>query len=213
MRRISPLLLTLSLLAAAPGAARAEGFDDGWVAPPPDRTQDQEQSFNGSFWGFGARIGSTSVADSSYEGWSLDVGPRIAFPMYLGDLRLAYRHDDLGALSVNSGGVSLAVHPLYLVLLGNGWLWYSIASLYVDAGVDLQFASVADHLDPALAFHWGVGIDIPVWTPDAFGQALWINLLYRNLRGSLELPDAASRSLSQHTAFIGLEWRVNTLPF
>jgi hypothetical protein len=38
-------------------------------------------------------------------------------------------------------------------------------------------------------------------------------LFYRNLRGSLELPDAASRSLSQHTAFIGLEWRVNTLPF
>jgi hypothetical protein len=61
-------------------------------------------------------------------------------------------------------------------------------------------------------WHWGAGIDIPVWTPDAFGQALWINVLYRNQRGSLDLP-GASRDLSQRTLFLGLEWRVNTLPF
>src|SRR5690606_16742560 len=112
-------------------------FDDGWISP--STSEEQEQSFNGSFWGFGARIGSTSVADSTIEGVSVDVGPRLSFPMYLGDLRLAYRHDALSdGLTVHSVGPTLAVHPLYLVLLGNGWLWYTIASLYGELGVDLQ---------------------------------------------------------------------------
>jgi hypothetical protein len=206
------LISALILLAiAAPASAAAQGFEDGWLSPPPD--EDQSQSFNGSFWGFGARVGPTSVADSDDGGLSFDVGPRISFPMYLGDLRLGYRQDALdGDLTVHSLNTSLAVHPLYLVLLGNGWLWYSIASLYVDIGVGAQLATVADSTDPGFVWHWGAGIDIPVWTPDAFGQALWINVLYRNQRGSLDLP-GASRDLSQRTLFLGLEWRVNTLPF
>lgn len=209
-RHLATIAALATVLLATPAASQQRAFDDGWTSPP----RQEPQSFNGSFFGFGARLGSTSVADSDWSGYSIDVGPRMAFAAYVGDLRLGYRYDHLGEdLSVHSISPSLAIHPLYLVLLGNGWLWYTIASLYIDAGVSLQFASTPDHLDPALAFHWGAGIDIPVWSPDILGHGLWINLLYRNLRGSLELPDTPSRSLSQHTLFLGLEWRTNTLPF
>lgn len=225
-------LLSLSagllFLAMSASPSYAQSFDDGWE---PEGLSAYGDSFNGTFSALEARYGFTQVGGNDYGGYSLDVGARMSFPMYVGDLRLSYRYDDLshpsgakdlGALSSHSVITSFALHPLYLVLLGNDWLSYTIASLYADVGLGMHLswrepsgsgaAAGGDTFDPGFAWHWGAGLDVPLWDADA-GQAPWLNLSYRNQRADFDLNDQQEISLSTHTFFVGLSWRFNRLLF
>ncbi len=215
-------LSLLSLSASAEGA-----FDDGWVAPAD--TLAYGDAFNGTFTDLSARYGFTTIAQNDYSGYAIDLGARMSFPMLLGDVRLAYRYDaltsdagarapqapELSPLQSHHAGASLALHPLYLVLLGADWLSYTIASLYLDLGLGVQYATrdADDHLkrsDLGFTYHFGVGIDSPLWNPDV-GYALWLNVLYRNQRADFDLDDSREIGLSAHTLFVGLSWRWNSL--
>lgn len=198
-------------------------FDDGWM---PEDTRAHAPTFNGSFTSIGARLGNTWLVDNPYEGWSLEVGPRMSFPFLVGDTRLRYRYDSLtdtqgplGDMSVHSVGLEVALHPFYLFLLGSDWISYVLGSCYLDVGMGAQLAVRSRPTgdtragdDAGFYWHWGAGTDIPLWDPDQ-GQALWVNLLYRNHRSDFDLGPEAEVGLSMHSVFIGLEWRVNTLLF
>lgn len=224
------LALTAAILSAlaitqSPKTAAAQGFDDSWQ---PEHLEAYGDSFNGTFTAIEARYGLTQVGGNDYSGYSLDAGLRMAFPMYVGDMRLGYRFDDLshdgkapdpGQISTHSLIASLALHPLYLVLLGNDWLSYTIASLYVDLGLgaqlswrDMKSPVSGDGFDAGFAWHLGAGIDIPLWDAD-LGQAPWLNLLYRYQRADFDLDDERALDLHTHTLFVGLSWRFNRLLF
>ena len=233
LSRHLPHLLGLVALAAtlhSPASARAEGFDDGWE-PVVERGGEREEpegysdSFNGSFVALGVRLGQTQAGTSGFDGDTLDVGGRFSFPMYVGDVRVAYRYDNLtntgagarGDLNNHSLSASLALHPFYLFLLGSDWLSYTFASLYADVGLGVQRSTLrqpgrAAEADLGLVWHWGVGIDVPLWDPDV-GFAPWLNIMYRNHRATHDRDGVPDIGMPLHTVFLGLSWRVNTLVF
>lgn len=212
----------LCLLGASQAHAQSP-FDDDWM---PAHARAHAPSYNGSFTSIGARLGNTWVGQSPYEGWSADVGPRMSFPFLVGDTRLHYRYDalkdtseQLGDMSVHSVGVDVALHPFYLFILGSDWISYVLGACYLDVGLGAQWATrdrpatdARADSDFGFVWHWGAGTDIPLWDPDD-GQALWVNVLYRNQRSDFDLSADAELELSMHSVFIGLEWRVNTLLF
>ena len=227
-----PLPTTAALLAMAATSfalvpqARAQQQPP---APAQEREDDYSQYYTGAFYELGARALASTAGDSDFGGLGFDVGLRGSFPMYLGDLRLAYRFDALdaeaptqhpGQIDQHSVGLTLNVHPLFLFLLGSDWLSYTIASFYLEVGLGAQWASfapaasaAADTLDDA-GFWWslGLGIDIPLWDPDV-GYAPWLSVLYRNHRGDFDVSEQEEIDLSLHALIVGLGWRINGLPF
>lgn len=205
--------------------AHAESpFSDGWM---PENAQAYSPYYNGMFTSFGARMGLHQVGGNDYEGWGVEIGPRMSFPMLVGDMRVRYRYDaltngnatkDMGDINVHSIGFGASVHPLYLLLLGSDWISYVAASLSLDIGLGAQYATRARNndslarVDFGFFWHWGAGLDIPLWDPDV-GNALWLNVVYRNHRSDFDLGDDRELSLSMHTIFLGLEWRFNRLLF
>ena len=216
------LLIALALLGLpASAAADPEGFDDGWQPDPP--LDPYSDAYNGSFTDVSARFGPSRVARNDLSGYSFDAGLRTSFPMYVGDFRAAYRVDQLAAadpadqIAIHSFGVSLAVHPFYLFMLGSDWISYIVGSLYIDAGAGAQMGRRLPgpdlrERDLGLFWHFGAGVDVPLWDPDT-GQALWLNVLYRNHRADFDTDAGESIALTPHTLFVGLSWRINRLPF
>lgn len=233
--------LLTGLLITAPTPARADTphqpddaekpfsdgpFDDGWQpAAEAEAREAYPDSFNGSFVDLGVRLGQTQAGTSGFDGDTLDLGGRFSFPMYVGDVRLAYRYDNLtntgagarGDLNAHSMSASLALHPFYLFLLGSDWLSYTFASIYLDAGLGMQRSTLrqtgrAAETDLGFVWHWGVGIDVPLWDPDV-GFAPWLNVLYRNHRATHDRDGVPDIGMPLHTVFLGLSWRINTLVF
>ena len=209
---------TLSLLAAS-SPALADGFDDGWE--PDDHVVDYSDGFVGQFTGVDARLLLSNAEGTGLEGWGVDAGVRFAFPIYLGDFRLSYRHDALGAPGVPGGsltshsvGGNLAFHPLYLFLLGSDWLAYVAGSFYLDAGFGGQYVTreLGDESEssPAFFWNWGAGVDVPLLDPDV-GWAPWLNVSYRNHRGLAPGPGDALEWTSTHSLMLGIGFRVNRL--
>lgn len=223
---IASLLLALSFVATSATTASAKGFDDDWEPPEDHRAYSKE--FNGTFTDLSARYGFSRARRAQYTGRSLDAGLRISFPAYVGDLRLNYRNDlftpDDAALNnpvtMHSMGVSLGLHPAYLLVLGSDWLSYIASGFYFDLGFGGQFGTIAigDTRDRDLGLygHVGAGIDIPLWDPDV-GFALWLNVLYRYHHGDYDLDiagtEGTSIALQNHTAFLGISARINRLFF
>ncbi len=212
------LALSASLLLPAFAAAE-DGFSDGWK-PEPD-VVDYSDSFVGQFTGLDARLLLSNTEGEGLEGWGVDAGARFSFPIYLGDIRLAYRYDALGApdaaggaLTTHSFGGTFALHPGYLLLLGSDWLSYVAASIYLDAGLGGQFSELRlgdeTQSSPGFFWSWGGGVDIPLWDPDA-GWAPWVNVSYRNHRGLGPDGLGDARWESTHSLMLGLGFRVNRL--
>ena len=214
----APLALLLLLsVAPLPGAAQQP--------PATEEPRAYSRYYTGAFYEVGARALRSAAGDSQFGGWGWDAGLRASFPMYLGDLRLAYRFDALqaerdgvAAIDQHSVGLTLAIHPLFLFLLGSDWPSYVVASTYLEVGAGGQWASLVRALGQAPVddegFWWslGVGVDLPLWDPDV-GYAPWLTVLYRNHRGDFDVSDEEAVSLSLHALIVGLAWRINGLPF
>jgi hypothetical protein len=218
---LAPLTAIATLLAWASPSYAQQGFSDGWE--PQADVVDYSDSFTGQFTGVEARFLLSNGEGEGLEGWGVDVGPRVAFPMGLGDFRLAYRYDALGAPEAPGGastthsvGGSFAVHPLYLLLLGSDWISYVAGSLYLDVGLGGQYSALTvgdeTRATPGFFWSWGGGIDVPLWDPDV-GWAPWVNVSYRNHRGLG--PDGAGEARwdSTHSLMLGLGLRFNRLPW
>lgn len=219
--RISAFTLLLLLSAATTYAQNDSGADED---PQPSRYSD---FFTGAFHEYSIRGALTGGPKTPYDGWSLDFGIRHSFPMLLGDTRLSYRFDSLTSdrdslpdtLEQHVFGVHVALHPLYLVLLGSDWLGYTISSLYFEIGGGLRYDILDaresrgeyEH-DLGLFGSIGGGFDIPLSDPDK-GQAPWLNAVYRYEYGRFERPTGESIRLRRHGVFLGLGWRINGLLF
>lgn len=213
----SLFFLALVLPTIASAKKPETGFSDDWQ--PREPINSQSTSFTGSFTDVSARFGIANVPDAAARNTSVDAGLRAAFPMYLLDTRLAWRFDSFAieeGLRQHSLGVSSGLHPLYLLMLKNDWLGYAIASFYIDLGAGIKLSTLETEAgtsrDPGLYWHWGLGVDVPLTSPDA-GKSLWLNFLYRNMREDFDRSDNASIDLNRHMAIVGLSWRMNWLPF
>lgn len=207
-----------------------------WVTLPltafagePAETENSAYSdqFTGAFQEYSVRGAWSDGPATDYDGWSIDAGFRHSFPMLLGDARLSYRFDSLqpesqdlpGELERHAVGAHLALHPLYLALLGSDWLGYTIASLYFEIGVGGQYGILDAReirgeyeRDFGLFATLGAGIDIPLWDPDV-GQAPWLNAVYRFQYSDFDRPDSDALVLRRHQFFVGIGWRINGLLF
>lgn len=208
-------LATLALLTLLPTLAAAESFDDGWQ---PEGMRAYSKQYQGMFTELGARYGLASA--DAFQGDSFAAHARFAFPMSVGDFKLAYSLDRLDATSPgmttsvqrHALNLALAVHPLYIFMLGSDWLSYAIGGIYIDVGAGPQLSRVPSESDLGFHWHYGAGIDIPLFNPDRLGHAPWLNISYRRLRADIDLPQS-SIDLHTHILALGLAWRFNRLPF
>lgn len=218
-------LTAASLLIGAPADAADPGEPEPKAEAEQAETSDYSPYFTGAFVEYALRGGASLATKAPYDGWHLDVGVRHSFPMLIGDLRLAYRFDRLtptdestpGAIDQHGLGAYLAIHPGYLLLLGNDWLSYTLASVFVELGAGAR-ASVLERADdgsyetgfgPFTSL--GAGVDMPLWDPDG-GHAPWLNLVYRwhiaDFDGARETYD-----IDMHVLQVGVGWRINGLLF
>lgn len=214
IRRLS-IFVALSLLIALPSSSFAAD-DDG------DEQRGYSKFYNGAFTEYSVRGGPNFSGANTFDGWHFDAGLRQSIPMHIVDMRLSYQFDSLSATGDNAAGIDAhglslhaKLHPAYLALLGSDWFSYVVASLYFDAGIGGQFASLdpsgGGDIETDLGFVWSVGggLDLPLWDPDA-GESMWINLMYSYQRSDFDRPDAEI-DLPLHMVFVGLGWRVNGL--
>jgi hypothetical protein len=208
------------------GAALTLGSASAWA---DQRSQEAESGYSpyytGAFVEYAMRAGPNFATSAAYEGWHLDLGVRHSFPMLIGDFRLAYRFDRLtetdgstpGPIDSHNLGGHLALHPAYLLLLGNDWLSYTLASLYLELGAGAKFDVLDSRATGDFESHFGPwvslggGLDIPLWDVDK-GYAPWLNIVYRwhvaDFDGDVETYD-----LNMHLVQVGLGWRINGLLF
>ena len=216
------LFLTALLVAALSPTARAQDlgsstqesstrFDDGWK---PEKLRAYSPFFQGMFTEVGARYGRLSLPQTaSFEADTFGAHLRFAFPMSVGDLRLAYNLQRITPTQrAHLLGLHLAIHPLYLLMLGSDWISYVLGAIYVDAGLGPQYTRLLDSPDSSstsLMLSLGAGVDIPLFST-RHGQAPWLNLSYQ--RQSARYPLDNDRACS-HQLHVGLAWRWNRLPF
>ncbi|MCB9788760.1 MAG: hypothetical protein H6744_18945, partial [Deltaproteobacteria bacterium] len=75
------------------------------------------------------------------------------------------------------------LHPLFLGTIYNNRLWYWLAGIYGSFGVDLDLTRLAvsgpgSLRDRGLAWHLGVGMDVPVTDPNR-GAGFWLGVAFR----------------------------------
>lgn len=168
-----------------------------------NNSPDYSPYYNGSFVEFSVR--GAYIADED-PAKGIDVGLRHSFPMLLLDSRLSWRGDWMAQGMRHTVHYGFGLHPLYIVLLGNSWLAYTISSIYLELGAGLEIHDY-DPTDLGMALTVGGGLDIPLWDADA-GHAPWLNLLYRYHASSFSNVGDDS-----HLIFVGLAWRRNGLLF
>lgn len=181
-------------------------------AQPPPLTQQDPDPFNGSFREWSARGGIAGPSEGSL-GWVVDVGFRHAFPMYLGDSRVAYQFSrwsvDDQPVDVHGLHLTMGVHPFYLALLSEGPISHALASFHIEFGVGPRYARGDGDDTFGLAGGLGIGFDLPLTDPNV-GQALWFNTVYRRNWSTATLDiEGESRPLHDHLLFVGLAWRIN----
>lgn len=218
--------------------AGAPDADDIFTVQAPDRNY--SQGYTGAFVEYSIRTGLSIPTEAPYSGWNFDVGMRHSFPALLGDFRVAYRFDRLhgdagellnpqdpaeilrqpGMIDQHSLGGYLAIHPAYLLLLGNSKLAYSLASVHLELGFGAQYALLEptsaqrdlgedyrSHVGPFVSL--GGGFSVPLTNPDV-GYAPWLHFVYRwhvaDFNGEIDTFD-----INMHVVQIGLGWRINGL--
>jgi hypothetical protein len=156
---------------------------------------------------------------SDEPGWLVGARLRANHVMSLLDASLEYRvafHNttaDAVPVSITHHGVSLGfgLHPLFLLNLGNDWLSYALASMYLQGGLSLDFLSVAlqDHpaaSEAALGYFVGGGLDLPLSPTDA-PVSVWMGLSYRHHRVEVAAAPFNTRMMTSHGLLLSLSLR------
>jgi len=194
------------------------------VGPPGPSSLEKPILFNGAAIGFAAQAGPSVLNDdtaSGRTGFTAGFAGRLTGPLFLADVELAYQVSHVGTLSrtgvpfeLTRQGftATIGLHPLFLMVLMNRRIHYILASMHVDVGASLQVTSIAAGGDRSSrgdpAWHWGFGIDFPLTDPNV-GRALWLGLLYRQIRLHTELRSDLSTDLGDHQFLVTLGYRWN----
>lgn len=167
----------------------------------------------------GGALWLTTRGLGSEPGWLVGARLRANHVMSLGDFALEYRvagHDttaDGVALDLTHHSVSLGVglHPLFLLNLGNDWLSYTLASVYVQGGLALDILEVRLGAQPSASevgfgYFVGGGLDMPLTQTDA-AASLWLGLGYRHHRVEVAAAPFDTRMMTAHGVLLSLSLR------
>lgn len=176
--------------------------DDAPPAPtPPPR-------YSGAFIGVEAGSGLAFSTDGREEaGFSARLALRASTVLQLADVNLGFDHERFEGPVAYRLSLATQLHPMFLFMLGNDRLWMSLASIYLRLGLGASFLRGRGVDDWGGSWDWGVGLDVPLFDPDA-GQSLWLGAEYR--RTSLLDPPPGHAEPGQTTS-LRLGWRVNAL--
>ncbi|MFT5432524.1 MAG: hypothetical protein ACI9OJ_003223 [Myxococcota bacterium] len=214
-RRIASAAVYL-VLAAAMGMPRGAHADES----------DEGTRYNGGFLAVGL-LGGAHFPDagrSTDVGWLTGAYARFSTVLQIIDVQGEY-HAAGGSLESSHGPVdyirhslstSVNLHPFFLQMLNNNWLWFALTSFYLQAGGSVEFADLAnvrEDPDAAFSMHVGLGFDVPLSQPESSG-AFWLGVNWRwktvfsewQVGGGELDPDA-------HLLAIVLSYRYHNLSF
>jgi len=179
--------------------------------------------FTGATVGISAHGGPTFLTDERLggrAGFAAGFGGRFTSPLFLADLEVSY-----GAARVGTGAavipfdvtrhgfsVTAGLHPFFIAILGNRRWHYIVSAFHVDLGASLEVTSVSvggdrrTRGDPA--WHWGLGIDIPLTDPNG-GRAVWLGVAFRQVRLKTDIAQSLATELGGDSIFLSLGYRWN----
>lgn len=207
-------VICLSL--AAPNASAGEANAGRW--------------YMGAGFGLGLVSGPAVLSDTSYEGrtgFVVGAYGRWMSPLSVIDVQLGYNFAQHG-LTVEGSDVqirrhslstSFNLHPLFLRILHNNWLWYSLAGWYLQSGLGVEFTGTKsdglglDDNDTAFELHIGSGIDIPLQDPNKGGGAFFIGFNWRWKFIFMEPGFAEHDDLDVHYLLFTVSYRINNISF
>lgn len=168
-------------------------------------------NYTGAFLAAGATVGSVRAAPPDEPpAWGPAVGAWLGWsaPLQVLDAQVSWVHSEA------SGGqdtllAAAALHPLFIAHLESSPLYYALGSIYLLAGVDVDFVHEAGIADPGIQL--GGGFDLPLDDVDD-GGAFWLGVEYR--RNTIDHPRAHySVEEVQHLALLRLSYRNNGYVF
>jgi hypothetical protein len=162
------------------------------VAATPDEAG---VNYTGGTIGIGFVGGPTLLTDTGYNhlsGYMTGIQTRVSSVMQIIDLGLEYSFE---ANEFRAQGVPVEMrrhsltylayaHPLFLRLLGNNRLWYTVASWFVQVGFGAEFSSIKseplalDQNSTDFGMVLGTGFETPLDNPND-GAAFWLGFNYR----------------------------------
>lgn len=117
-------------------------------------------------------------------------------------------------LNRHSLGLSMAVHPLFIVMFGNRLLHFIMSSLYLRLGISMEITALSGAALPAsrteidLGWHWGAGMEFPLLNPNR-GGTLWLGLGFQQSRASVNTGRNDLHALTQNMLLLTLGYRWN----
>jgi len=212
---------------ADPPSESADYGVEGYSRDPdsPDFTP-YSPFYNGAFLAFGAFAGPTMLTGESIDSgtsWAAGGWVQASSPLQVIDVRLTYygsSHDRMlddgrpvalrqDTLLLSGGG-----HPFFLAHLENNRFFYSLGSLYVLFGVDVELvqAEVAAQSirEVDVGVQLGTGFDVALDDVDD-GGALWLGVQYLYNPWSFDEDPLRELSLGQHLLMFSLGYRKNGL--
>ena len=212
MVRIFTTLVLLSL----PLAARADKNDEG-------------KHYTGGHIGVGLIGGADILSDSAFDaqvGYMVGAYARIASVLHVVDGQLEYhlaghQFTHLGApiaLKKHSLSASMNLHPLFLRILNNNWLWYTLAGIYVQAGMGVDVMTQSsreldlDRHDTAFVMHIGAGVDMPLGDPGN-GGGFWLGFAWRWKFAFLDAQYGGGEDFDSHVFLMSIAYRSTNISF
>lgn len=146
------------------------------LAAPPAEPEPAGEPYTGAFRAVQLGAGPV-IADGVGLGFS--VGVRASSVIHLADLELEYRLTSLPDEGLTQHQLALAgqLHPLFLFLLTNNRWGATLASLFVRLAIGPTYTSVGHREEFEVAWDWGVGLDVPLTSPDD-GTSFWLGGLF-----------------------------------
>ena len=219
-RRSSFIVFVLSLtisLCARPSPAQSQEellYSEMWTGV----------HVGGGVWAGLAFLANDVLRDSS--GYALGARLTGALIMQAFHLELSYLFSDYSAtvdgdpmdFRSNRLSVGVGLHPAFLAAIFGGRLWYVIASLYFQIGLNVDFNHITwrqSELNESwqLGLNLGAGFDVPLDSPDD-GGGFWLGFQYRyDSSPSAFLPLGRDGSIDQHIFLLSLTYRNNGFLF
>jgi hypothetical protein len=95
------------------------------------------------------------------------------------------------------------MHPLFFFLLTSDGPSATLASLYVRLGFDPMLAKAGGGFEGAIAWDWGVGLDVPLTDRDA-EHSLWLGAEYVR---TAALGDGPIEGMALHDVCLRIGYR------
>jgi hypothetical protein len=181
--------------------------------------------YTGAFLAAGAFAGEALIQPAGGSGsWEPAYGAwlQASAPLQVIDVQLAWHGSSFSSSGLHvrqdSFAALVGAHPFFLLHLESSPIFYALGSVYLLAGVDVDWVSLRRHADSAeasdaqLGYQVGAGFDLPLGEVDD-GGSFWLGLQVK--RNSFELTPAPHQpvDVDQYVLALRLSYRSNGLLF